>query len=64
MCLTSILFSRYPLRGIVLAASLALRGDSVTGVLSDYLTSLLESTLQAVTDRPRQPLNPGATGSR
>ena len=33
---TSILFGRYPPRGIVLAASLALRGDSVTGVREIY----------------------------
>jgi len=36
----------------------------VTGVLSDYLTSLVESTRQAVAGWARQPLNPGATGLR
>ena len=33
---TSNCFSRYPLRELVLAASLAWRGDSVTGVDANY----------------------------
>lgn len=41
---TSIRFSRYPLRGIVLAASLAWRGDSVTGVDEIYTTPKKLST--------------------
>lgn len=62
MCLTSILFRRYPRRGIVLAASLALRGDSVTGVLSDYLIQGLESNAKTVFRPLDLSLNPGATG--
>ena len=54
---TSVRFRRYPLRGTVLAASLALRGDSVTGVNANYhLPTSLSTPSQNPFQAPQKPV--------
>jgi hypothetical protein len=57
---TSDRFSRFPLRGSVLAASLAWRGDSVTGVNENYTTpTRLSTPCKNYLSRPSKPVKTG-----